>query len=145
MFAKNYAALILPGGFGVMKNLSTYAVAAGFPKDPPTILPEARDLILAFHRQQKPIGAICIAPILLAHCFHGCTITLGPLEGDAQSLAKNLGAKLVDRSRGGIAVDADAKLVSTPAYMVDGAGPAQVYADVGNLVECVHELITKKP
>jgi enhancing lycopene biosynthesis protein 2 len=140
-FAREHAALILPGGFGVMKNLSTFAVAAA--SEAPAVLPEVVELLVAFHRQHKPIGAACIAPILLAHCFSGCSITLGSLAGDAQSLAVKLGAQLVDCSGGGVAVDAKNKLVSAPAYMVDGARPAEVFSDIGLLVDNVREYMAK--
>ncbi len=128
-FAAQYAGLILPGGFGVMKNLSTFAVS-----ETPTVLSEVSNLLAAFHAQKKPIGAACIAPILLAKQFPGCTVTLGSTEGDTQGLAVKLGANLVP---GGLALDEANKLVSVPAYMLAGAGPYDVFTDIGLLVDAV--------
>ena len=119
--------------------MSDFAVCGeNKPKGP---LPEVDALLAAFHARKKPIAAACIAPILLASRFKGCSITLGGLHGDAQQLAERLGASLVDRSTGGVAVDTTNRLVTAPAYMLDGAGPHDVFKDLGLLVDAMHELL----
>ena len=55
-------ALILPGGFGAAKNLCDFADKGG----KGTVFPSVAALIKAMHAAKKPIGAICIAPAVLA-------------------------------------------------------------------------------
>jgi len=51
-------ALIFPGGFGVAKNLSDYAMAGA----ECSINPDVQRLSKEIHNDGKPIGVICIAP-----------------------------------------------------------------------------------
>ncbi|BBR75169.1 hypothetical protein WP4W18E11_34850 [Acinetobacter baumannii] len=63
--------LILPGGFGVAKNLSTFAFKGAEARVHSTVA----SILKAFHQSKKPIGAICISPALLALTFgelHPC-------------------------------------------------------------------------
>uniref|UniRef100_A0A8C9ZMQ3 Si:ch211-153b23.5 n=1 Tax=Sander lucioperca TaxID=283035 RepID=A0A8C9ZMQ3_SANLU len=68
-----FDALIIPGGFGVAKNLSDWAVKN---KDC-TIQPHLEKLIKAFHKAGKPLGMCCISPILAAKILPGCELTVG--------------------------------------------------------------------
>ena len=52
----------MPGGFGVAKNLSTFA----FEGSDGNLDSEVKRIIVDFHNQGKPIGAVCIAPAVLA-------------------------------------------------------------------------------
>lgn len=108
-------ALIFPGGYGAAKNLCTFAVDGTNCK----VHPEVARLVREVHRAGKPIGAICISPALLAKIFEGAGIvlTIGRDPGTAEAIEK-LGQ--VHRSCGvnEIWVDADHKIVTTPAYML---------------------------
>src|SRR5262249_12001931 len=55
-------ALIAPGGFGAARNLCDFA-SAGAKARPQ---PEVARLLKAMHAAKKPIGAVCIAPALVA-------------------------------------------------------------------------------
>ena len=55
-------ALIFPGGFGVAKNLSDYAMAGA----ECSINPDVQRLSKDIHNDGKPIGVICIAPAMMA-------------------------------------------------------------------------------
>uniref|UniRef100_A0A3B4X047 Si:ch211-153b23.5 n=1 Tax=Seriola lalandi dorsalis TaxID=1841481 RepID=A0A3B4X047_SERLL len=68
-----FDAAIIPGGFGVAKNLSDWAVKN---KDC-TILPQLEKIIKAFHKAGKPLGMCCISPVLAAKILPGCEITVG--------------------------------------------------------------------
>lgn len=59
----DFDALIFPGGFGVAKNLCNYA----FKGADCVTHPEVANAIRAMHRAGKPIGAMCIAPVLIAN------------------------------------------------------------------------------
>uniref|UniRef100_A0A3Q1G2M8 Si:ch211-153b23.5 n=1 Tax=Acanthochromis polyacanthus TaxID=80966 RepID=A0A3Q1G2M8_9TELE len=68
-----FDAAIIPGGFGVAKNLSDWAVKN---KDC-TIQPHVEKLIKDFHKAGKPLGMCCISPILAAKILPGCELTVG--------------------------------------------------------------------
>ena len=113
--AADLDALIIPGGFGVAKNLCSFAV------DGPncTINSDIEALIQEIHSAGKPAGFICIAPALAAKALgaHGVTLTIG---NDAETAAnlEQLGATHVDCAVEDIVVDEDNRVVSTPAYML---------------------------
>ena len=58
-------AVLLPGGFGAAKNLCNFAVDG----DDCTVNPEVEAFLREAHAPGKPIGAMCIAPVILARVF----------------------------------------------------------------------------
>lgn len=114
--AADFDALILPGGFGAAKNLSDFATkGAGC-----TVLPEVKTLIQAFHQAGKPIGAMCIAPAVLATALgdHSPTVTIGEDEGTAEAI-KQCGGVHQNAASEECVVDEKNKLVTCSAYMRD--------------------------
>jgi len=131
--AEDLDGLILPGGMGAVKNLCDFATkgAKG------TVFPPVAALITALHAAGKPIGAICIAPTVLAltlGSFHP-ELTIGDDPGTAQALEAT-GARHVVRAVDEIQVDAANNLVSTPAYML-GPGIADIAQGIEKLVAAV--------
>lgn len=128
-------ALIFPGGFGAAKNLCDFASAGADGQ----IHPEVARLAWEVHRAGKPLGAICIAPALLALLFkgrkEGVKLTIGTDEGTARVL-ESLGAKHENHPPEEICLDEENKVVTTPAYML-AQGPAQVWAGIERLVQAV--------
>ena len=109
----NIDALILPGGFGVAKNLSDYAMAGMECSINPDVLRLSRQV----HNDGKPIGVICIAPAIMAKILAGDTeLTIGFDEQTASDIDA-MGAKHVLCPVDQIVVDKVKKVVSTPAYM----------------------------
>ncbi|MEO6907270.1 MAG: isoprenoid biosynthesis glyoxalase ElbB [Abditibacteriaceae bacterium] len=108
-------ALIIPGGFGVVKNLCTFATD-GVDAD---VHPEVRRLITEMHSLEKPVGAICIAPVLIALVLgdKNPTLTIGN-DGKVALALEKLGARHQETTVDGIAVDTANKIVSTPAFML---------------------------
>jgi len=111
-------ALIFPGGFGAAKNLCDFALAGADAKANATIARLVRDM----HAARKPIGAVCIAPALLASAFKGSAthpkLTIGNDKGTAQALEK-MGARHEACPVTEFRVDEENRIVSTPAYMYD--------------------------
>ncbi|HET6204760.1 MAG TPA: isoprenoid biosynthesis glyoxalase ElbB [Planctomycetota bacterium] len=107
--------LILPGGYGAAKNLSDFAVAGGKAKPHP----EVARLVGEVAKAGKPIGAICIAPATVASVLagSGATLTVGNDKGTAAKIVA-LGCAHEDRRVREVCVDRDARIVSTPAYML---------------------------
>ncbi len=133
--AKNYDALVLPGGFGAAKNLCSFAVEG----KNMTINKEVEKALRETHKAQKPIGALCISPVIVAKALQGSLVTLGQDENIAD-IVTNWGSKHQNTSHGEIAVDTTNKVVTTPCYMLD-ARISDVYNGATALIKKVIELI----
>ena len=113
----DFDALIFPGGFGAAKNLCSFAV------DGPdcTVDPTTEAAIKSMAAAAKPIGALCIAPALIARVLgHGVSLTIGDDAGTAQAV-EAMGAKHSNTAAGQVVVDQAAKLVTSPCYMLDSS------------------------
>ena len=133
----NIDALILPGGFGVAKNLSDYAMAGMECSINPDVLRLSRQV----HNDGKPIGVICIAPAIMAKILAGDTeLTIGFDEQTASDIDA-MGAKHVLCPVDQIVVDKDKKVVSTPAYMEAksikeaASGIEKLVSEIFNMIE----------
>ncbi len=133
---EEFDALLVPGGFGAAKNLSNFAVAGAQMVVQPDFLRVAR----AFHAAGKPIGLVCIAPVMAAAiCGEGTRCTIGNDPEVAAAIETMGGEHLecpVDESR----VDRERKLVTTPAYMLAGS-VSEAYAGISDCVRDVLALI----
>jgi enhancing lycopene biosynthesis protein 2 len=126
-------ALIFPGGFGAAKNLCTFSTEGRAMK----VLPQVERLVREVRSAGKPMGFICIAPVIAAKLLgsEGVSVTIGNDKATAEAIA-SWGAVHVERRVGEIAVDERLKIVSTPAYML-GPWIADVNAGIDQLVEAV--------
>ncbi len=111
-----YDALILPGGFGVAKNLCTFA----FDGPNCTVNKEVEKAILDAYKAHKPIGALCIAPVILAKLIKDAKLTIGIDQGTTKAVIE-MGAIHSPTSHGEVAVDAKNLLFTTPCYMLDAS------------------------
>ncbi|HNW69344.1 MAG TPA: isoprenoid biosynthesis glyoxalase ElbB [Bacteroidales bacterium] len=112
--AADFDALVLPGGFGVAKNLCTYA----FEGSKMTVNPEVEAAIKSVKALDKPIGALCIAPVILAKIFGNVTLTIGKDETTEKHI-ESMGAKNIRTGHGDVVVDEKNKFFTTPCYMLD--------------------------
>lgn len=135
----DYDALIMPGGFGVAKNLCTFASEGANGK---ILYPELERDIKAMYQDGRPIGAICIAPALIALALKAekLELTLGADGSGAEELVK-LGHTHFVTKPNEIHVDEAHKIVTTPAYMYDDAPIDEVFEGVDALVEKVLSMI----
>ena len=134
--ADNFDGLAIPGGAGIANNLFTY-FTDGMQM---TVLPELKEAIINIHQQNKPIAAMCIAPVLLANVLNDITITLGMDEcGPAQDILK-MGAHHTPTGNGEIATDMKNKIFTTPCFMLE-ASLKDIYADAYNLVEAFKNVL----
>lgn len=110
---EDYDAIIVPGGFGVAKNLCDFA----FKGAEMQMNPAVKAFLQAFHRASKPVGLICIAPTMSAAIFgEGVRCTIGT-DKDTAAAVETMGAVHEAKQVHEIAVDEANKLVTTPAYM----------------------------
>ncbi|MBN2559890.1 MAG: isoprenoid biosynthesis glyoxalase ElbB [Phycisphaerae bacterium] len=130
--AADIDALIFPGGFGAAKNLSTFADEGPNCSVNPDVERLAGDMLAA----RKPIGAICIAPAMLARIVGKKDIhpkmTIGN-DANVAGAVNAMGAKHRDCPATEIVTDEAHKIVTTPAYML-ASGPAEVYEGIRKLV-----------
>lgn len=134
--ADDLDALIFPGGYGAAKNLSDFAVKGV----ECTVNPEVERLIKEMKEAKKPLGFICIAPVIAAKVLGEANpkLTIGNDKDTATAIEK-MGGKHIVCEVDGIAIDEENKIVSTPAYML---GPTiyKVSLGIEKLVAKVLEL-----
>jgi enhancing lycopene biosynthesis protein 2 len=111
-------AVIFPGGFGAAKNYCDYAVKG----DHCTMNPQVESFMRKFVAAHKPVGLICIAPLVLARALQGTAthprVTVGAESGAARSV-ETFGSRHVVCPVTDVVVDRENKVVTTPAYMYD--------------------------
>lgn len=132
----NFDGIIFPGGYGAASNLSNWASKGSQSQ----VDEDVSKIIKAFYLASKPIGAICIAPTLIAKVLgtHGVTVTLGNDPENAKEIEKT-GAihetcKVTD-----FISDREHKVITTPAYMYE-AKPHEVFQGIGKLVKELVEM-----
>jgi enhancing lycopene biosynthesis protein 2 len=112
----DFDALIFPGGFGVAKNLCGFAVDGPKCSGDPDVAKAGLDT----HAAKKPIGALGIAPALIARILGGVEVTIGDDAGTADAIAA-MGGKHRTRGHGEVCIDPVNKVVSTPCYMLNAS------------------------
>ncbi|WP_422418127.1 isoprenoid biosynthesis glyoxalase ElbB [Pseudomonas sp. GZD-222] len=136
--AKDFDALIVPGGFGAAKNLSNFAVEG----PGCTVHSDVLSLAEAFAEAGKPVGLICISPALAAKIYGpGVVCTIGN-DADTSAAIVKMGGTHEECDVHDIVEDTQRKLVSTPAYMLaqsisEAAGG--IYKLVDRVLELTHE------
>ena len=130
-------ALIFPGGFGAAKNLCDFA----FKGADCTVNPDVEKAVRAMRDAGKPIGALCIAPAILAKLFgaEGVELTIGSDAGTAAAL-ETLGARHSVTGHGEIVTDRRLKIVTSPCYMLD-ANLVQIAEGAENTVKALVDLV----
>lgn len=133
--AQDVDAAFFPGGFGAAKNLSNFAFEGANAQ----VDPEVSRFIRELYASKKPIAAVCIAPTLLALSLGEGRVTIGNEAGPAAAI----------EARGGehqncpiteCVVDEGRKLVTAPAYMLEGdilAVAAGIEAAIAHLLRLV--------
>jgi enhancing lycopene biosynthesis protein 2 len=137
--AAEFSALIIPGGFGAAKNLCNHATVAQGDPAKLEIDADLSNAIGAFTAAKKPIGLCCISPVIAAALLK-CEVTVGqasgekwPFGGTAEAIGA-YGGTHVPTEIGGVHVDAAHKVVTSAAFMYDGAFH-EVFDSVGRMVE----------
>lgn len=125
-------ALLIPGGFGVAKNLSKFA----FKGATGDVIPEVENLIQKLYEAQKPIGAICIAPAMMALVLgkKNIEVTIGNDRETALEIEKT-GAKHVNKQAHEYHWDSDNKIATTPAYMYGDGKISDIYQGIKGCVD----------
>jgi enhancing lycopene biosynthesis protein 2 len=131
--ASKHDALIIPGGFGVAKNLCTFGADGAKMK----VNSDLERALGAMHEAGKPIGALCIAPVILAKVFPGARVTLGQDE-EAIEAVQAMRAVHEPTTHEEVVVDSKNKLFTGPCYMLD-ANIVQIQVGAENVVRAMLE------
>jgi enhancing lycopene biosynthesis protein 2 len=126
--AGDYDALIFPGGFGCVKNLCSWA----FEGDKCKVNPDVEKAIRTMFESKKPIGAMCIAPVILGKLFKGSNFTTGN-DTSSGTFIQKMGNKYTPAGHGEVVIDRVRNLFTTPCYMLE-ATISQVAEGAENIV-----------
>ena len=136
--AADYDALALPGGMGAARNLSTFA----FDGPRMEVIDSVQDAILETYRAEKPVVAMCIAPMVVAKVLgrYEVELTLGPDNNQASGVAKGFGCKVKACGPTDVCVDSEHKVITTPAYMA-ATRISEIFAGGENMVAALAEML----
>jgi enhancing lycopene biosynthesis protein 2 len=137
-------ALVFPGGHGVANVLSNYTEKGVVCE----VHPEVARLLKAMLTRHRPMGFICLAPILAARVLGpaaGVRITLGSKACPEAKHAAVMGADVRPCPEREILVDQKNRVVSTPAYMYDDARLSDVGFAIERLVRQVMTFARERP
>lgn len=137
---QDYDALLMPGGYGVAKNHCSFA----FKGAQAEVRPDVAAFVRGFFAANKPVGAICIAPALVALVLNAshssATLTLGDDAGCAAAMTQlGLQHQNTPNARA-VVIDAAQQLITTPAYMFDEAPISDVFVGIER---CVAEVLQR--
>lgn len=134
----DYDALALPGGMGAARNLSTFA----FDGPRMEVIDSVADAILATYRAEKPVLAMCIAPMVLSKVLgrYEVELTLGPDDNQASQVAKGFGCRVQACGPTDVCVDSEHKVLTTPAYMA-ATHISEIFDGAANMVAELAKMI----
>jgi enhancing lycopene biosynthesis protein 2 len=126
--ASAFDAVIIPGGFGAAKNLCSWA----YEGDSCKVNSDVEKAVRTMLAQKKPVGALCIAPVILAKILPGTTLTTGQ-DKPSKSFIEKMGSAYTPASHGEVVIDESNRIFTTPCYMLD-ASISQVAEGADNIV-----------
>ena len=132
-------ALIFPGGTGMAKNIFDYSMAG----INCTVISDVQRLVVEILEGDKPLGAICIAPVMVAKVleFLGRTGTVtGGFNDEINNDIKAMGINTIEVGAEEIVVDKENKIVTTPAY-VEAKSMNESFTGIEKLVNKVLDMI----
>ncbi|MDE9444475.1 isoprenoid biosynthesis glyoxalase ElbB [Xenorhabdus bovienii] len=129
-------ALIIPGGFGVAKNLCNFA----FKGSECEINKYLLSIVRSMHQQGKPMGFMCIAPVMVAKILgRPIKVTIGN-DPETAAQIEAMGGIHIECPVDDIVIDFKNKIVTTPAYML-AESLSQAEQGIDKLVRKILEMI----
>ncbi|MCB0415427.1 MAG: isoprenoid biosynthesis glyoxalase ElbB [Bdellovibrionales bacterium] len=132
----DFDAVVFPGGFGAAKNLCDFASKGADCK----VNLDVERVINDFYNSQKPIGAWCIAPALVARVLgsYNIAVTIGNDKDTALEIEKT-GAQHVECTVDDYVTDRENKIITSPAYMYDDT-PYKVFTGINKALSELVEM-----
>jgi enhancing lycopene biosynthesis protein 2 len=140
-------ALVIPGGFGSAKNLTSWA----FDGPLGSIRSDVKLLLVNLVNIGKPIVALCVSPIVLAKAFEGSAIhasmTIGSKHASSpyeisgfEAGLQQTGAETTDCALGSVHVDHVNNIITAPCYMME-ATISEIHANIQAAFSALKELL----
>jgi enhancing lycopene biosynthesis protein 2 len=129
--AEVFDAILFPGGFGAAKNLCTFA----FDGPNCTVNSDVEKAVKAMHQAGKPIGALCISPVMIASILGDVELTIGQ-DKETSAAIEMMGATHKQANHGEVIIDTRNNIFTTPCYMLD-ADIAQIGDGAENIVRVI--------
>ncbi|WFW29852.1 MAG: isoprenoid biosynthesis glyoxalase ElbB [Wolbachia endosymbiont of Menacanthus eurysternus] len=142
--AEDFDMLIVPGGYGVIKNLSNLADS----KEVITVIREFERLVLEFFTAKKPIGAICISPAIIVFILSNkvnkngnkIKVTIGD---DREKLIERLGGEHIKCDTELSIEDEEHNVFSCSAYMRSDESICSIYQGIKHMIDSIVKKINK--
>ncbi len=142
--AEDFDMLVVPGGYGVARNLSNL----GENRDAVTVLPEFERLVSEFFITKKPIGAICISPAIIVFILSSrigkeknrIKVTIGD---DREKLIEKLGGEHIKCDTELSIEDEEHNVFSCSAYIRSDEGTYSVYQGIKHMIDGMVKKLTK--
>ena len=133
---QNFDVIAFPGGVGAVTNLCDCA----FKTADAVVNSDVEKALSESYKRGLVIGAMCIAPVLIAKVLgkYGITVSIGNDKNTADKIIL-FGAKHETTSATGVCVDKEHKIVTTPAYMLANS-PKEVYQGAYEMVKNIIKL-----
>jgi enhancing lycopene biosynthesis protein 2 len=125
---EDFDILVMPGGSGVAYNLCTFALDGANMK----VNADVERAVTSTYKATKPIGALCISPVIIGKLIPNVQLTFGKDE-KVNGIFEKMGVKTINTSARDIVIDAQNKVVTTPCYMLD--------ARISELAEGIEKLV----
>lgn len=127
--------LFFPGGYGSALNISTFL------KDGENYIVDekVKNIILKFKKLNKPICAVCIAPMILAEALKDIKITIGN-DSNIAKIIENKGNIHINTNSNNICVDEQNKIITSPCFMLT-KNIEIVYNEVYKVIKKAIELV----
>ncbi|PKP21187.1 MAG: isoprenoid biosynthesis protein ElbB [Bacteroidetes bacterium HGW-Bacteroidetes-22] len=114
--SEDFDALVFPGGFGVAKNLCNYA----FKGADCDVNPQVAKAVQRMHHEGKPIGAMCIAPVLITKLLAPVKVTIGD-DAVTASHINEMGGEHIRAVAKQVIHDERHNIFTTPCYMLNSS------------------------
>jgi len=133
--AADFDGLIFPGGFGAAKNLCDFA----FKGADCLVNADVSSAVKQTAEKKKPIGALCISPVIMAKIFENIELTIGQDAGTVEAVEK-MGAIHKLTNHGEVIIDKRNNVFTTPCYMLD-ANIMEIEKGAMNIVKAMLEVM----
>lgn len=135
----DYDGIVFPGGLGAVTNWCDFS-ASGVECD---VDFGVRKAIIQSYEKGIVIGAMCIAPVLIAKVLgsKGVHVTIGNNQNVIDAIVRT-GAVHEEQSVMGVCVDEENRVVTTPAYMLANS-IKEVCEGADNMIKAMVQLIEK--
>ncbi len=141
---EHFSAIAMAGGFGVVKNFTTFLDKG----EEASLLPDIAQPIHAAIKEQVPILSICASPLILAIAakelnLENAEITFGAAKnaGDFLSATDQWGVKHIETEIDKAHVDFNYRFITSGAYMYGDAKPFEVFASADAAAQSLKQLL----